>query len=136
MKIIYPLTDGGIAVIHPAEGAVVAVVAEKDVPFGVPYLIVADDAIPEDRSQRAGWDADFSKPDGHGLGSRRWFIKRAEEENALLLAAERPAMTGSLDDYVVAVADFEFARAEAIAANNVVIEQMKNELKKYEGVTV
>lgn len=75
MKVIYPNGSGGVAVIHPTaeyvgmfptEGEAMDAVARKDVPEGVPYLIVPDDDIPSDRSKRAGWTADFSSPDGHG----------------------------------------------------------------------
>ena len=65
MKIIYP-TDTGIAVIHPTGALTVEETAAKDVPAGVAYLIVEDSDIPEDRTYREAWTADFSNPDGHG----------------------------------------------------------------------
>lgn len=71
MKIIYPLVDT-IAVIHPTGELQIADVARKDVPQGVPYLIVADDAIPSDRTFRAAWEADFSTPDGFGDPDGYW----------------------------------------------------------------
>ena len=91
-KIIYPTADG-IAVIHPTGELPVEEVARKDVPAGVPYLIIGVDDIPEDRTFRAAWDADFSEPHGQGIGSDAWFaeqeaIKAAE---AARLAAEAEA---------------------------------------------
>lgn len=66
MKIIFPNDSGGIAVIHPTGEIPIEQVAFKDVPEGVPYLFVEDDDLPADRTYRNAWEADFSKPDGHG----------------------------------------------------------------------
>lgn len=71
MKIIYPLADT-IAVIHPTGELPIADVARKDVPQGTPYLLVADDAIPSDRTFRAAWEADFTNPDGFGDPDGYW----------------------------------------------------------------
>lgn len=72
MKIIYPLHDGGIAVIHPTGTVDIGQVALKDVPAGVPFKLVDDAAIPTDRSLRDAWAADFSAPDGYGIGPAAW----------------------------------------------------------------
>lgn len=66
MKIIYPNGSGGICVVHPTGELPIEQVAIKDVPNGVPYLIVNDEDIPSDRTYRDAWEADFSNPDGHG----------------------------------------------------------------------
>lgn len=69
MKIIHP-NENGITVIHPANcGLTLLEIALKDVPSGVPFLIVEDSDIPPDREFRAAWEADFRKPDGYGIGS-------------------------------------------------------------------
>ncbi|MBT1155729.1 hypothetical protein J1C56_09005 [Aminobacter anthyllidis] len=83
-RIIHPLGNG-VAVIIPFEqsGIPVEEIARKDVPAGVPYRIVTTADIPEDRTQRDLWTADFSQPDGHGIGAAAW---RAEQE-AILAAA-------------------------------------------------
>lgn len=79
--IVYPLGDGGIAVIHPCDcGLAVAEIAAKDVPAGVPFRIVDASEIPADRTFRAAWEADFSEPDGHGLGAEAWFAARQAAE--------------------------------------------------------
>ncbi|MGD9610760.1 MAG: hypothetical protein AB7U59_15250 [Desulfovibrionaceae bacterium] len=81
--IIYPLDGGGIAIICPCDcGLPVVEIAAKDVPAGVPYRIVDASEIPADRTFRAAWEADFSAPDGHGLGAEAWFAARqaAEEQ--------------------------------------------------------
>lgn len=84
MKIIYQNQEGGVSVIHPTGELSIEEVAAKDVPEGVPYEIVEDDAIPSDRTFRGAWvlgdcciehDLDKCKALGHDL--RR--AKRAEE---------------------------------------------------------
>ena len=66
-RVIYPNDDGGIAVLIPAEcGLTIEQIAAKDVPTGKPYLIVDATEIPEDRTYREAWAADFSNPDGVG----------------------------------------------------------------------
>ena len=66
-RVICPNDDGGIAVLIPAEcGLTIEQIAAKDVPTGKPYLIVDATEIPEDRTYREAWTADFSNPDGVG----------------------------------------------------------------------
>jgi hypothetical protein len=57
MKIIYQNNEGGISVIHPTGELSIEEVAAKDVPQGVAYEIVEDDAIPSDRFFRNAWVA-------------------------------------------------------------------------------
>lgn len=76
MRIIYPLEDG-IAVITPCLcGLSISDIARKDVPAGVPYKIVDASAIPTDRTFRDAWEADFSEPDGYGIGAEAWFAEQ------------------------------------------------------------
>jgi hypothetical protein len=84
MKIIYQNSEGGVSVIHPTGELSIEEVAAKDVPEGVAYEIVEDDAIPSDRTFRNAWvmgdccikhDLDKCKALGHDM--RR--AKRAEE---------------------------------------------------------
>lgn len=69
-RVIYPNNNGGISILIPAMacGLTIEQIAQKDVPYGVPYLIVEADVIPSDRTYRNAWTADFSLPDGHGGG--------------------------------------------------------------------
>ena len=78
-RIIYPTDNGGIAVITPVDPTLsLAYIAAKDVPKGVPYLFINIDDMPTERSDRAAWEADFSKPDGYGqdfgIGSNKVVI--------------------------------------------------------------
>lgn len=66
MRIIYPHFDE-ISVLIPADcGMSIAEIASKDVPDGIPFLLVDESDIPSDREFRAAWTADFSVPDGYG----------------------------------------------------------------------
>jgi hypothetical protein len=55
-------------------------VAKKDVPANVPYIIVEADTIPSDRTFRDAWEADFSNPDGYGIGADAWFAEQSNKE--------------------------------------------------------
>lgn len=84
MKIIYQNQEGGVSVIHPTGELSIEEVAAKDVPEGVAYEIVEDDAIPADRTFRNAWvlgdcciEHDLEKCKALGHDMRR--IKRAEE---------------------------------------------------------
>lgn len=81
-RIIYPLDDGGIAVISPAFNCDIPLleIARKDVPNGKPYNIVDESIIPTDRTFRDAWEYDFSNPDGHGIGHEAWFAEQATGE--------------------------------------------------------
>ena len=79
-KILFPIPEGGICVIVPTGELPIEDVAQKDVPAGTPYLVVEDDVIPSDRSFRNAWEADFSNPDGTGIGADAWFAAKAAAE--------------------------------------------------------
>jgi hypothetical protein len=74
--IIYP-TSSGIAVIHPTGELPIHEVARKDVPAGIPYIVMATDNLPASREFRNAWTADFSEPDGYGIGHDAWFAEQA-----------------------------------------------------------
>ena len=72
-RIIYQSESGGVSVIIPTESVDLAL---KDVPEGVAYEIVEDDAIPADRFFRNAWvangaavdvDLDKAKDIGHDM---------------------------------------------------------------------
>ena len=78
-RIIFQNESGGVSVIIPTESVELAL---KDVPEGVAYEIVEDDAIPSDRFFRNAWvangaavdvDLDKAKDIGHD-------IRRAQRE--------------------------------------------------------
>ena len=51
-------------------------IARKDVPAGVPYLIVDESDLPDDHTYFNAWEADFSNPHGHGIGHEAWFAEQ------------------------------------------------------------
>ena len=72
MKIIFKNKDNSIGIITPTDEALsfatIEQIAEKDCPYNLPYWIVEDSAIPEDRTFRSAWEIDESlgKPNGFG----------------------------------------------------------------------
>lgn len=78
-RIIYPNPDGTISIVVPTGELPTADVALKDVPAGVPFLFATTADIPSDRTFRAAWEADFTTPDGEGIGADAWFAAQAPE---------------------------------------------------------
>jgi hypothetical protein len=105
-KIIFPHGDG-IAVIHPTGELPIDEVARKDVPAGLPFLIVDDADLPTDRTFRAAWDADFSAPDGTGVGAESWFIEQYQAELAAAEADSPPPVPPEIS--VQPIDGFSFA---------------------------
>jgi hypothetical protein len=72
MKIIFRNQDNSIGIITPTDEALIFAtiekIAEKDVPHNLPYWIVEDSEIPEDRTFRNAWEIDESFGDPHGFG--------------------------------------------------------------------
>lgn len=71
-RIIYKNQDNSIAIIVPSDEALtfatIEQIAEKDVPYNLPYWIVPTSDIPTDRTFRNAWEIDesFGEPDGFG----------------------------------------------------------------------
>lgn len=78
--IIYPNSEGGICLVMPTGELPIEDVAQKDVPAGVPYLIVDAASIPEDHTFFSAWEADFSNPDGHGIGADAYFAAKEADQ--------------------------------------------------------
>ena len=72
MKIIYKNTDNSVSILTPTKEALsfatIEQIAQKDVPHGLPYWIVEDFVIPEDRTFRDAWEVDDTQ-NHHGFGS-------------------------------------------------------------------
>jgi hypothetical protein len=80
-RVIYPTAEGGVAVLIPTGSLPLAEVARKDVPAGVPYLFVRPEDLPTDGSSIEQWAADFSTPDGYGIGPVAWFAEQAAKQS-------------------------------------------------------
>lgn len=69
-KIVFQPVGQPLAVIHPADCDLSIVdIGKKDVPAGLPFWIIDENEIPEDRSMRNAWVIDeenMPQPDGIG----------------------------------------------------------------------
>jgi hypothetical protein len=69
--IIFKSEEGRAILVIPAPNCELSVeeIARKDVPPGIPYHIVDKSQIPTDMTFYEAWEADFTNPTGHGIGS-------------------------------------------------------------------
>ena len=109
-RIIYPRDNGGVCVVIPSGELPFEEVCRKDVPAGVPYLVVNQEDYPDpaDKVFFDAWEADFSNPDGHGIGADAWFAEKAAAEAAAeaeRLAAEQAAAEQAVDSPAEEVAE-------------------------------
>ncbi len=78
MKIIFKNKDNSVGIITPTDEALsfatLAQIAEKDCPHNLPYWIVEDSVIPENRTFRSAWEIDesFGEPTGFGGESNQF----------------------------------------------------------------
>ena len=72
MRIIFKNKDNSIGIITPTEEALsfatIEQIAEKDVVHNLPYWIVEDSIIPENRTFRSAWEIDESLGEPYGFG--------------------------------------------------------------------
>jgi hypothetical protein len=80
--IIYKQTNNILAIVYPAGHMLIEEIARKDVPAGVPYLIINISDLPQETEYYDAWEADFSNPDGYGIGADAWFAEQAAKEQA------------------------------------------------------
>ena len=68
MKLAFFPNETTISVLVPAPNCSLSFeqICAKDVPTGVPYLIIDSSELPADREFRDAWQADFTNPDGYG----------------------------------------------------------------------
>lgn len=79
MKLImYPADNGAVMIVVPLGELPIEQVALKDVPAGKPFKYVDQEQLP-DHTFLAAWEADFSNPDGHGIGADAWFAMQEEK---------------------------------------------------------
>lgn len=70
--VIYKNNDNSVSILIPTSEALkfatIEQIAEKDVPYNLPYWIVPTSYIPTDRTFRSAWEIDesFGEPDGFG----------------------------------------------------------------------
>jgi len=71
-RILYPNESGGVDMLIPSGEIPFEDVCKKDVPKGKPYIVVDATELP-DGYFRSAWRADFSSPDGTGIGADAYF---------------------------------------------------------------
>ena len=72
--IVYPSpVDGSLCFLIPTGSLPIEETARKDVPEGIPYKVLPRPAFPKDVTFMEAWEADFSIPDGYGIGQKNWF---------------------------------------------------------------
>lgn len=65
-----PYDDVNYGFLYPAANWDIEFIAEKDVPLGMPYLILSQSALPPNFPlEKDFYTIDFSSPDGFGSGS-------------------------------------------------------------------
>lgn len=100
MKIIYKNENGGVSIITPTHEALkhmtIDEIALKDVPTGLPFAIVEDSEIPEDRSFRDAWTIEDSLLTGgvgadYGSGSENILIRYDKLRNPVVMSRQEYA---------------------------------------------
>jgi len=88
MIVIFKNEDNAIGVLTPTDEALsfatIEQIAEKDVPYNLPYWIRPVSDIPTDRTYRNAWEIDpaWGDPDGFGGESNEFDAELLEAYNA------------------------------------------------------
>jgi hypothetical protein len=82
MIVAYQQVSGAVALLQPNLGCGLPLmeIARKDVPAGRPFIFVEENQVPQDATFFEAFEADFSNPDGYGIGPVAWFAERAAAE--------------------------------------------------------
>jgi hypothetical protein len=122
--IVYPNERGGIAIVYPAPNCGISIeeVARKDVPAGLPHLILNEEDVPTDYVFFEAFEADFSDPHGYGIGAQAWFIEQYQAEIAAITAEPMPARLPdeqqTLEEYDSIVLQWEASKVDRIKQLN------------------
>jgi hypothetical protein len=78
--IIFKSEEGRAILVIPSPNCEIPVeeIARKDVPPGLPYHIIDRSQIPTDMTFYEAWEADFTNPTGHGVGSTAWWAEQEQ----------------------------------------------------------
>lgn len=60
------------------------------VPEGQPFLVIEQTDLPGSIEYIDAWEADFSEPDGVGLGTTKYWLQKQEENAAFLYRKAAP----------------------------------------------
>ena len=83
--IIFPNDTGNLVFVYPVLdcGLSIDEIARKDVPQGKPYLLLDEAEVPADHTYFEAFTADFSNPDGYGIGADAWFAEHKAAERTV-----------------------------------------------------
>lgn len=132
--IVFPNDTGNVVFCYPAPSwnRSIEELAQKDVPAGKPYLIVSENELPTDHTFFNAFEADFSNPDGYGIGPQAWFIEQYEAEIAAINAEQIPARLPddqqTVEEYDAVVSQWEAGKAARIAQLNTQIATQQAEM--------
>ena len=84
MRIIFENKDKSVGILIPSQECVdlfgIEAIAKKDVPEGLPFWIVEDDFIPQDRTFRGAWEIDReTMEESHGYGHESYTFEEVLE---------------------------------------------------------
>lgn len=76
--IIFPNDTGSVTFVYPAPncGLTLEQIAQKDVPAGIPYKFLPQEQVPTDHTFFNAFEADFTNPDGYGIGHDAWYAQQ------------------------------------------------------------
>lgn len=81
--VIFPTDEGNVGILYPSDcGLSLDDIAKKDIPPGKPYRFISDEDTPKDHLFFNAFEADFSNPDGYGLGYDAWMEYKANQRSA------------------------------------------------------
>lgn len=78
--IIYQEENNQAILVWPSLSCGISIyeIARKDVPIGKPFKIIDSSILPKDHIFYDALEADFSNPDGYGVGSDAWFLEQKQ----------------------------------------------------------
>ena len=77
-------TEKGLTLTRPVDLSIPLMeLARGTTPAGVPFIFVDESELP-DFEYFDAWTADFSEPDGYGIGPEAWAIERQNMSNVVI----------------------------------------------------
>lgn len=130
-KIIYPLDNGGVGLIHPVAdcGLTVEEIARKDVPAGKPYLFIEENELP-DQVFFDAWEADFATNHGAAIGPYAWFAEQYATEIAFINGLQDPIKPEDMtnEEFVVGFEQYKKSKAARIVELEAMIAKQQAEM--------
>ena len=82
--IIFPQEGDSIALMYALDTSIpIEEVARRDIAPGIPFKVIDASLIPEDIEFLNAFEADFTNPDGYGIGREAWNDEQEPEDETL-----------------------------------------------------